>query len=682
MIRIFFSLVMLFSLSCSRVESLDMTDNMTPYAPLEINASTVVTSTKGALVSTPEDMGSIGLFCEMTGNGVWETTTSFTKMNDQRYYISSDKEWLIDGETITWGYEYLTDKYTFFAYSPYYEDTQGVTPRIEAGELVIDYVAPSNSIDQPDLMFATPRKDIYAQVTNGVSLNFHHTLASVSFDLISTTGEKITAIEIKGIVSEGSLKWDYELDAPKWSYEELSSDYSSAEADSFSVKIKSDYTLNDYDPTQLNTEQGYLMMIPQVLTYGAEVLITIDNGDERSLTIPAGSEWEAGVEYNYVIMFEEEREYIYNSEQISNCYIINPTPGKETIVQIPIEDRINDFWLNYSGENCKKIFTSSIVNEFTVSMMWEDFDGDFSFGYTVLDDADKKMAVSLTIPAEFQEGNFVFAVKKDNSILWSWHLWFTDYNPDAIATANQSKIVADTDMAYERIGYEGAVHRYKDANNSIGVWSDIYKDKFIMDRNIGERNEYAANYGAGAVYYQFGRKDPFPGNGATYSSGDTQPFARSSSGFSFVTSVEFCYDYFITSSSSDNWSVESAARLFSCMWFDKSISNSGYTEGKSIFDPSPLGWRVPVSDTWSYFNNTGSTQEGCDKTKSVGIYNCYGYRDLDKATLSKAGEVGSVWSANPLDPETGYCLYYTSSSVLSPSDLLMTYGLPVRAVQE
>ncbi len=677
MIRISLSLVMLFLLSCNDVDTLNVADNINPDSPLQIDASTVL-STKGELVYNPEDMGSVGLYCAMTGDEAWSSTTVFSKMADRRYYITEDDDWVIDGESEPWGYESYSDKYTFYAYSPYCKDTQGVTPSIVDGELIIKYIVPNSSIDQPDLMYAVPRKDIYAQVVGGtVSLNFVHTLSSVSFEVISISGDRITAIDITGAVSEGSLRWDYELEAPEWSL----GDSTTA---SFSVEVDN-YTLDDEEATQVNTERGYLMMIPQVLESGAKVTLTLDSGKVRTLSIPAGIEWEAGLKYNYTIQLDDDDcDFIFDSEQISNCYIINPTPDEVTIVQIPIEDRINDFWKNYAGSS-NKIQAANTTDEYSVSTIWEDFDGTFSYSYRIIDDADEKMAVELTIPAEFQVGNFVFGVNEvdDNVRLWSWHLWFTDYNPDAIAKANSSNIEAGVDREYTLSGYEGAVHRYKDSLSST-VWSDIYSDKFIMDRNIGERNEYAANYGAGTVYYQYGRKDPFPGSGAWYSDTKSQPGARLSSSFSFKQSVWFSHDILISgTSSSNNWCGEEAARFAICIWYDENIVKSGYTEGKSIFDPSPLGWRVPVSDTWSSFDGTGSTQDGASKTKSVGIYNYYGCRNPEKdGALDQVDEVGYVWSATPVDYANGYCLYSSASSVIAPQSIVAPYCLPVRAIQE
>ncbi len=679
--------LMIFALiasGCSRVEPFGIVDGMSPENCIQITVATPL-STKGELVEDPLDMGSIGLYCAMTGDDEWSKSTEFTKLEDRRFYVSDEGDWQIEGDPEPWGYESLSDKYTFFAYSPHSDDFEGISPRVADGELIIDYVVDPNSENQPDLMYAYPKKNILPQLIGSVPLVFSHTLACVSFGVVSTTDVSITAIDIAGVISDGSLSWDYDLDVPQWSLGRLSDV-------SFSVEVD-DYTLDDDNMAQVNTERGYLMMIPQVLSDGAEVKLTLSDGEQRVLMIPADSEWEAGAKYRYTIKLDDDDcDFIFDSSQISNCYIINPTPEVETIVQIPIEDRINDFWKNYSGDNKKKITKTSTIDEFSVEMIWTDFSSTCGFTYEVLDDDSEGMSVRLTFPPEFQVGNFVFAVEQSDgvsssSVLWSWHLWFTDYNPTAIAKANRSSIEAGVDRAYVIDGYEGAVHRYKDdSDNELtdDVWSGIYADKFIMDRNIGESNQYASDYGAGSVYYQFGRKDPFPGVGATYASGASQPSLRESSGFNFYQSVEFANDYFIYgTSASANWCGEDSARNVDCIWYDKNILATDYTEGKSIFDPSPLGWRIPVKDTWSSFNNTGSSQTGCNSTKSVGVYNYYSYRNgQEDADIFYDQKVSVVWSANVLNYESGYCFYYSDTEVNTPMSYYVTFGLPVRAIEE
>lgn len=683
MTRFLLSLVVLYSFACSRVESLDVAEDISPDSPLEIAVLTSP-STKGVVVEEPVDMGSVGIYCAMTGVASWSSGADFSKLPNQRYYFSDDEVWTIDGDAVSWGYDSFSDKYTFFAYSPYYEDAQGVTPSLDGGELVIDYTVPPLSEDQPDLMYAMPRKDIYPQTGGAVSLTFYHTLACVSFGIVSSTNRRITAIEITGVNNSGRLVWDYTNGSPEWSLGELGDD-------SFSVAVE-DYILDDDDSAQLNTDKGYLMMIPQQLTDGALVVLTLDDNDTRSLTIPAGSVWEAGSKYDYTIRLDDEEcDYYYRSNNQSNCYIINPTAGEDTVVQIPVEDRINNYWLNYGYYYYPlRILPDTPLEEFSVSLLWDDFVSDLEFDYEFLRDVDGKVALRLYFEAEYQEGNLLFAVlgaegTYSKDLLWSWHLWFTDYNPNMIASENRQKIVAGVEMEYTLDGYEGAVHRYADAadvDEDSAVWSGMYKDKFIMDRNIGELSDHSEKYGVGSIYYQYGRKDPFPGSSGVYTVNKGELELQAVDGYSIWMSI---YDPYVFYTPKYDWFFgwcdDSTALDAIYIWYDKAVTAEGYTEGKSLFDPSPLGWRVPVSDTWSSFKTSEDGQVSESVKRFYPYY--FGYRDpFDDATLTEGQEVGYVWSANQMDGESSYCFSYSDTNSTPLDVRYALYALPVRAIEE
>lgn len=677
--------------SCMRAEQLDVTTKVGSELPMQVSVSTTP-FTKGTIVYSYENMVSMGVFCAFTGNEEWSTDTKFTKLDNRRFTISNDGSWEIDGSPEYWGYSTLNDMYTIYGYSPHSDDIENITPRIEDGELAIDYTVAASSINQPDLMFSIPQKDITPQNSGSVELVFQHALSCVYFSVKTTMEDvRITDINVTGVIDSGTLKWDYKTDSLKWEYkvDSLYLTLGDLSKNVFSVEIDN-YTLNDDDTARVNTDRGYLMMIPQVLSDEAKVTLTLNTGETKEMTMPTNIEWEAGMRYHYILNLEEEEcDYIFSSTEVSNCYIINPTPGEETIVQIPIENRINDFWQNYSGKGYDKISKNSETSDFDVILVWEDFDKTLKFDYEIIDDEDDKMAVLFNFGADYQEGNFVFCVRditdlSDIETLWSWHLWFTDYNPDVIAAKNKNNIIADTDTAYTADGYNGAVHRYIDAANATGssaVWSGVYKDKFIMDRNIGERD----CKGTGTVYYQFGRKDPFPSSaGATYIANNTQPISRIASGQTYIWSVTYCINFFIPGdNSSENWCGETAARLLSCHWFDGNITNSNYSEAKSIFDPSPLGWKIPVTDTWSWFNGVKSDSTAYYSTKSVGKYYYYGYRDKGQygSVYQKEG-MGYVWSSNPWDWESACSFSYCNDAIQTPSILYVDYGLPIRPIQE
>ncbi|MFR9564875.1 MAG: fimbrillin family protein [Rikenellaceae bacterium] len=694
--RISLSLTALLMLACAADEQpTDTSIELDPELPITISVSTTTTTleSRGAMVTESKDMVSLSLFCALTGDAEWDSGIEFDKYSDHRFTLSEEGEWQADNESNkSWGYNTPSDNYTVFAYSPHYSDSDGITANIIDGELSINYTVPSNSADQPDLLLAKPRKDFSPQVLGSIPLDFYHALASISFGVVSATDTQITSIEITGVTSSGTLTWSDT--APYWEPNNTTQ--------TFTIDMVNDYTLDSDNYAQLNSDEGYLMMIPQVLTNGATVTITLDYTDVQELTIPKNTTWLAGARYHYNIALSEEEDcdFIYNNNQISNCYIIHPTVGEKTIVQIPIETRINDYWQNHSGEKCLKLEAGYNIANYDITMLWEDFDEAFTtnnnFEYTMLDDDDGLLAVRFEFPADFQEGNFIFAFAKIKNglayCLWTWHLWFTDYDPDAIAKAFRSQITENKEMICSLDDGKSAVHRYVDADpcSSTAVWNGAYSNKFIMDRNIGERNSYAENSGAGTLFYQFGRPTPIAGTGS--SSGFS---GKSQTSTTFIISMIYANCFlFSNNTTKTNWCGETVATegYKTNIWYDSTTDASDYETKKSIFDPSPLGWRIPVKEAWSSFNASYTSNK---KEAIINSYRPYGWRDpTNSCALTQVGGAAYLWSANAYGPNLGYCkcIYddgtYCPSDVNAPEDLFPTEvqflsaGLSVRAIEE
>jgi len=138
----------------------------------------------------------------------------------------------------------------------------------------------------------------------------------------------------------------------------------------------------------------------------------------------------------------------------------------------------------------------------------------------------------------------------------------------------------------------GELHRYDTPQFKTG----IYKDGFLMDRNLGASLTFDGDVDKGCLY-QFGRKDPFiEGLYTEVHSDKTGQFGKN-------TRYGIHHpDYFIrggTYTSSDDDLVS----FDQIKWYDPKISGhsilSDYCEAdKSIYDPCPPGWQVPDSDSY------------------------------------------------------------------------------------
>ena len=139
------------------------------------------------------------------------------------------------------------------------------------------------------------------------------------------------------------------------------------------------------------------------------------------------------------------------------------------------------------------------------------------------------------------EGNAVIAATDaDDNIIWSWHIWVTD---------------------------EPEVHTY---NTGEG------KQFFVMDRNLGSISAVMGDEG-GSLYYQWGRKDPFRLENEELVKIDSSPFLYVSESVSAPTTFPTGGDYWVLNHSDQFWSMSV----------------------KTIYDPCPVGWRVPGSEVWS-----------------------------------------------------------------------------------
>ena len=257
---------------------------------------------------------------------------------------------------------------------------------------------------------------------------------------------------------------------------------------------------------------------------------------------------------------------------------------------------------------------------------------------------------------KFKEGNAVIAAKDaSGTILWSWHIWFTD-------------------QPHKQVYY-----------NNAGT---------MMDRNLGATSATPGDVGALGLLYQWGRKDPFLGSSSILSdqvaeSTITWPSAVSSDSnygtLDYTTSNPMT---FVTQNTSNH------------DWYytgDDSTDNTRWTTSettKSIYDPCPAGWRVPgcgAPTVWSSAGFKGTTYDSANMGISFSInspsttwYPASGLRSLNDGGLSFAGVIGGYWSASPnVYSYNVLNLYFNNTDYVDPavSDW-RAYGRSVRCVQD
>lgn len=330
----------------------------------------------------------------------------------------------------------------------------------------------------------------------------------------------------------------------------------------------------------------------------------------------------------------------------SNCYILNPPLNgmKARVFNVPIS-RVNEYWSNsfpgYGNTGAGGIITPG--TNWEVELYWQDrtdlVTSDLlsttsitlqkSSGTGKPEDS----YFSITVPAGVGSGNFLVAIRTVNGgvrsdIFWSWHFWVTDYNPDQPVSIMGNKWTYPVPGGQvERygspvFGFPNNIpvttnplvysHNYSGYDPAVTVAAP-YAQAVVMDRYVGALNsDHLRPAMRGALFYQFGRKDPLPGtykiyniDGVELTTATTPKWNSTNANSTAITagqnmiaeSVKYPLVHY---SSTGDWSNLNENVY---LWLDgnikfadntqENVKNRSGRHGKSIYDPCPLGWKMP-----------------------------------------------------------------------------------------
>lgn len=318
-------------------------------------------------------------------------------------------------------------------------------------------------------------------------------------------------------------------------------------------------------------------------------------------------------------------------EETANCYMINKT-GEHS------------FLANVIGNGQKGIIPgagfhteSAFISPKSAKLLWQDVDG-FIDASSVRLGSDGRCYYT----ANLNSGNAVIAVysgeNQTGEILWSWHIW--------------------------GVG---------DEMPSDDVYTNKIGNQFtVMDRTLGAHSK-TSEY---VTLYQWGRKDPFPNSSVYYVDGAAQdveksfPVYVSQTGTILETVQHPAEMQKYIDNTHGNWMAEKNHLLWGDEnltkpkwpdYLEESIACAGWTDVKTIYDPSPVGYRVANKYTWTAFvkNSDGDTS-GISGTTSrldyinyVKYENGYYFKRNDSDTEGafypqtgcRYGSSGTMWSA-------------------------------------
>ena len=306
---------------------------------------------------------------------------------------------------------------------------------------------------------------------------------------------------------------------------------------------------------------------------------------------------------------------LLSKDGAANCYIVSKAGSYKFPLMRATE---SDFLSGITG----------------VDVLWEtdNTSGTQTKGSIITNVGTNKKYVYFDTPGTLKDGNAIIVAYRNSEIAWSWHIWVCQgYDPSTTSQTLKGK-------------------------NSA-----------MMDRNLGALSAAASSALTNGLFYQWGRKDPFPGAVESYvASSNGGHFMKTTIGETLKVvsseSVSATEDYakahpdtFITTTKNNgDWLASPNSEL--------------WTTTKTKDDPCPAGWKVPAAyvlnsnkehvlaqEAWSNDDGQLSPQRvangsyGVYLTLNSGGYAWYpnnGYISL-AGKLLMVGQYSCYWSCSP-----------------------------------
>mgnify|MGYP000834266714 CR=1 FL=1 len=373
----------------------------------------------------------------------------------------------------------------------------------------------------------------------------------------------------------------------------------------------------------------------------------------------------------------------------ANCYIVN-APGTYRLPLVygnaikngntNLDSGIGETNFIPSAKSAEGVVDPWIPEVAEAIILWQDVQTGMISNAAITSD-NKYMTFSVD-KNTIQQGNAVVAVRDaSQNILWSWHIWVTDFKPgdDNLIPVKQPNVTTTYNAMPYTLGYcAGPNPEYYPARDVTIT--------FTQD-GTGEQKEFVIRqqYYEKAInnntpFYQWGRKDPFPAATNVKVEADRSGIyiQRSGDGYvknciyaegvNFTTvneigsiekSIAFPYNFYL----SDRHWYGGNNDLIESLWGNV---DDVKLPKKTIYDPSPVGYCIPPKNfAWTKtdaINRDLSTADAkgywvyCNENKKDGLMlflPSSGRRHGKNGTIEDVSKYCMLWTSKPA-PSGGY----------------------------
>lgn len=373
-------------------------------------------------------------------------------------------------------------------------------------------------------------------------------------------------------------------------------------------------------------------------------------------------------------------------QETANCYCIN-APGTYSLPlvygnAIKNGGRNSSAWNSQFRDYLDASIDSPYIYEnhgyqpYDACLVWSD--GFYMFEDIHLSE-DRHSLIFSVNPEYMQQANAILAVRDaQKKIMWSWHIWVTERSLDEIHWLQDGLgSNATYGMMQCNLGWvDGKMVYYND--RSLKFKFTQTGSGYVKEMTVNQAGDAFDYKDVGSTYYQWGRKDPIVAlrNWDTYRFEDSRlhetsdpkyAYNKASGNVSIGTTIQNPNIFYLMNGDTD-W----LDGTISSLW-DNSIGNSSIkqTSVKTIYDPSPRGYKVPVPRAFSVFvNGDAETLNGYLYNDNVhNKYRVHPNRD------GSGGDIPLTATGQRADREGLEAYNQGSTTLSSPGGLWAMYGV-------
>ena len=465
---------------------------------------------------------------------------------------------------------------------------------------------------------------IYTYAISTESINWEYVFEvtpSITLPLGTTTGQ-YTVTSYRQRKGDPSIREAVAWEAKNTGFSEKDQANGGTSVETTLDKILSDFTYQDKNPSE--TEKSYSLKVTTT------TLKTTHPGDQ---TLKENTQ-RGSADSPYDLSTHDEKGSVID-QTTANCYVVSAAGT----YQLPLvygnaikngnENRVA--YQGFKDYQNRAISSPSITGADNAVLVWSD--GFFMFKDIHLDAG--KQNLVFTIDSNYmQQANAVLAVRDaSNQIMWSWHIWVTERPVYTERHILQDLFVGSNtyELMQCNLGWVDEKMVYYNQRDLTFRFTQVGSGK-TDELKVTQKGATFDYKDVGSTYYQWGRKDPLVAlkNWDSYryedyrlhETGDPDYVYRYETGPTTIGNAIQHPNVFYTRGTTGgaDWNGDHTTTLWNADANGGTLEST--TSVKTIYDPSPRGFKVPIPRAFAVWVNG---HKGDESTK--GELNGYEFED-------------------------------------------------------